>query len=126
VLVRAFQSLLSLVLTRAEFATVELSLARAQFVRWLLLALGASVFAVLGLIALSATIAVALWDRYGWVPVGVLAAVYCLAAALLVLRILDEVAKAPPLLGETFAELAKDRQAVFGRPAAPQDGHDDD
>jgi uncharacterized membrane protein YqjE len=113
VLVRTFQSGLSLLLTRAEFASVELSLVRAQFMRWLLLALGASVLAMLGLIALSALIALLLWDRFGWIPLGLLGLGYCLGAALLVLRIQSEVANAPPLLSETFVELAKDRAALF-------------
>ena len=120
-LVRAFQSALSLLLTRAEFASVELSLVRVQFLRWLVLALAASVFAMLGLIALSAVIALVLWDRFGWVPVGVLAFVYSLLALLLVLRIREEVASAPPLLSQTFAELAKDREAVFGSDATQKD-----
>jgi uncharacterized membrane protein YqjE len=113
-LLLAFRSALSLLLTRAEFANVELSLARAQVMRWLLLALGASVLAMLGLMALSAMIALMLWDRFGWISLGVLAIVYSGAGALLVLHILNEVAKAPPLLAQTFDELAKDREAVFG------------
>jgi uncharacterized membrane protein YqjE len=120
-LVHAFRSALSLLLTRAEFASVELSIARAQVMRWLLLGLGASVLAMLGLVALSAMVTVVLWDRLGWVSLGLLAAVYCLAAVLLVLRIANEVANAPPLLSETFVELAKDREAVFGFTAKSED-----
>jgi uncharacterized membrane protein YqjE len=124
-LARALQSALSLLLARAEFAAVELSLARAQLVRWLLLALGASVLAMLGLIALSATLALLLWERLGWITVGVLAVVYCAGAAALVLRVLREAANASPLLEQTFVELAKDRAAVFGPAIVLEDESDE-
>lgn len=122
---RVFQSALSLLLARAEFAGVELSLARAQLMRWIAFALAASALAMLGLIGLSAVLVLALWDRYGWVPLGVLTALYCLGAAWLGWRVLDEVASTPPLLSQTFDELAKDRIAVFGAPAATRDGADE-
>jgi uncharacterized membrane protein YqjE len=113
-LVRALASAVALLLTRAEFASVELSIARAQAMRWLLMALGACVLAMLGLIALSAVIALSLWERFGWMPAAVLAVAYCAGAALLVGRLLQELGSAPPLLSQTFAELAKDRDALFG------------
>lgn len=112
-LLRLLRSALGLALTRAEFASVELSLARAQLMRWLLLALAAAVLGMLGLIALSALIVLVFWDRYGWVPVGLLAILYVGAAGWLLLRVLEEVAVAPPLLEQTFAELARDREAVL-------------
>jgi uncharacterized membrane protein YqjE len=113
---RAAHSALALLVTRAEFASVELSLAREQAMRWLLMALTASVLAMLGLIALSAALVVALWDRFGWYAVAALALLYCASAAVLVARLLYEVAHAPPLLAQTFAELAQDRAALQGRP----------
>jgi uncharacterized membrane protein YqjE len=123
--VRVFQSALSLALARAEFAAVELSLARSQAMRWVLLALGASVLALLGLIALSAFVVALLWDRYGWWPVGLLGLLYCAGAAWLAWRVLSDIANAPPLLAETFAELARDRAAVFGHDQAPEGGQDE-
>ncbi len=114
-------SVLALLLTRAEFASVELSLARAQILRWLLSALVACVLAMLGLIALSAMIVAALWERLGWYSVALLAVLYCASAALLVARLLREAATLPPLLAETFAELAKDRDAIFGASGTVQD-----
>jgi uncharacterized membrane protein YqjE len=110
---RLLRSALALLLTRAEFASVELSLARAQLMRWLLFALVAAVFAMLGLIAASAFIVFVLWDRFGWVPVGALAVLYGGAALWLVLRVVQEIGAAPPLLEQTFAELARDRDAIF-------------
>jgi uncharacterized membrane protein YqjE len=114
VLLRAANSAFALLLTRAEFASVELSLARERLLGWLLAALAAGVLAVLGLIALSATIVIALWDRFGWYTAAALAILYGGATALLVGRLLHALATAPPLLAQTFAELAKDRDALRG------------
>lgn len=118
---RVASSALALLLTRAEFAGVELSLAREQALRWLLAALGASVLAMLSLITLSATIVIVLWDRFGWYSAAMLALLYCGAAALLVIRLLHELATSPPLFAETFAELAKDRDALCGELSSPDD-----
>ncbi len=122
--IRAFQSALSLVLVRAEFAAVELSLARAQAMRWLLLSLAACVLALLGLVALSGFLVALLWDRYGWVPLGVLGLLYSLGAGWLAGRVWRDINGAAPLLSETFAELARDRAAVFGADTAGRDERD--
>lgn len=112
--VRVLHSALSLVLVRGEFAAVELSLARAQVMRWVLIALGASILALLGLFALSAFVVALIWDRFGWLPILALGLLYCLGAAGLLWWVLNDIARAPPLLSQTFAELARDRTAVFG------------
>ena len=109
---RAGQSLLALALARAEFASVELTLAAQSALRWLILALATCVVAMLALIALSAAVVVALWDHFSWYPLGVLALLYCGATALLVGWLLRSVATARPLLSQTFAELAKDGAAI--------------
>ncbi|SPE28418.1 putative Membrane protein [Burkholderiales bacterium] len=118
---RAGISALALLLARAEFASIELSIAREQAVRWLLTALAACVLSMLGLIALSAVVALALWDRYGWYTVAVLAVLYCASAVMLVVRLLKEVEASPPLLSSTFAELAKDRDVLTSVVAPTQD-----
>ncbi len=122
---RAARALLSLVLARAEFASAELTLAVQDALRWLLAALGACVLAMLGLVALSAVLVVALWERCGWYTLAVLALLYCAATAILVLRLLRALAQARPLLAETIAELARDGAAIR-RGAAPPESTDDD
>jgi uncharacterized membrane protein YqjE len=109
---RAGQSVLALALARAEFASVELTIAAQAGLRWLLVALAACVIAMLALIALSATIVIALWSQFGWYPLAALALLYCLATALLVGWLLRSLASARPLLWQTLAEIAKDGAAI--------------
>lgn len=108
----AAESLLALALARLEFASVELTLAAQSALRWLLVALATCVIAMLALIALSAVVVVALWDRFSWYPLAALALVYCAATALLVGGLLASLARARPLLSQTFAELARDGAAI--------------
>ena len=115
---RAGQSLLALALARAQFASVELTLAAQAGLRWLLVALATCVIAMLALIALSAVVVVALWDRFSWYPLAALALLYCGSTALLAGWLMRSVATAQPLLSQTFAELAKDGAAIR-RSAAP-------
>jgi uncharacterized membrane protein YqjE len=122
---RAGQSLLALVLARAEFASVELTLAVQSALRWLLVALATCVIAILALIALSAAVVVALWEHFGWYPLAVLAVLYCASTTLLVGWLLRSVAAARPLLSDTFAELAKDGAAIRSSTTMPEGAGDD-
>ena len=125
---RAGQSLLALALARAEFASVELTLAAQAALRWLLVALATCVIAMLALIALSAVVVVALWDHFSWYPLAALALLYCGATAVLAGWLLRSIATAPPLLSQTFAELAKDGAAIrrSATPAASESGEGED
>ena len=118
----ALASACSLLLVRAEFAAAELSEAGASALRWLLIGLLASALLMLALAAVTATIVLALWERLGWYPMGVLALIYAGAAWWVVVRLLRQIRASPPLLSRTFAELAKDREALFGREDAASQG----
>jgi len=107
-----------LLLSRAEFASLELAEARVQFVRWLVLALLTTASLVLALIAASALFVVLLWPTLGWVALGIVLLAYALAALVLGLRLRREIAEAPPPLSETLRQLAQDRDA-FARREAP-------
>lgn len=104
-----------LLVTRAEFAALELAQARAQVVSWLALALAASVLAMLFLMALTAAIVLALWPLWGWTTLVPVALVFLLGALVLAQRLRREVREAPPLLAETLGELSKDREALRPR-----------
>jgi uncharacterized membrane protein YqjE len=121
---RALAAGSSLLLLRAEFAVAELSEAGTTAMRWVVTALIAFALLIVAVGAVSATIVLALWDRWGWYPMGVLAALYAGAALFLVSRLLREIRTRPPMLAQTFAELAKDREALFGGDpgAAPDAG----
>lgn len=104
-----------LLLSRAEFASLELAEARVQLLRWLALALLATSLLVLALIAASALFVVLLWPLLDWVALLLVVLAYALGAAILCLRLRREVAQAPPPLSETLRQLAQDREA-FARP----------
>jgi uncharacterized membrane protein YqjE len=105
----------SLLLARAEFAAAELTQAGATALRWLLTVLLASALLIMALVALSAAIVLALWERLGWYSLGLLTLIYAGVACFLVIRLVREIRASPALLAQTFAELAKDREALFGR-----------
>ncbi len=104
----------ALLLSRAEFASVELAQARAQLLRWFMLALAGALLALLAAVAASAWLVVALWEHAGWITLAALAAVFAAAAGWVLLRLRSEVRNAPPLLAQTLQELAKDRDALAG------------
>ena len=117
---RLAASATSLMLTRAEFASLELAQARLQLMRWLGLALAAAMLGMLGLIALSATVVVVLWPAFGWATLAGLAVAYVVVTFWLVRRLQREVQAAPPLLEQTLVELARDREAFLGSPSAAE------
>lgn len=112
---------INLLLSRAEFASMELAQTRAQLLRWFALALFAMVLVLLVLIAGSALLTVALWPRYGWITLAVLVAVYALGAWLVLFKLSAEIAAAPPLLSETLRELSNDRDVFVARARAAAD-----
>ncbi len=105
----------NLLLSRAEFASLELAQTRAQIVRWLaLLALG-MLLLLLALIVGSALLAVVLWPHYGWVTLAVLFGVYAIGAWMVFGKLTGEVSAAPPVLSETLRELSNDRDVFVSR-----------
>lgn len=103
----------ALITARAEFASVELGLVRAQLVRWLLLALLALLLGLLGLITLTALVAMMLWPLIGSAALLLPALAYLAGAGWVMHRLMREVDDAPPLLSETLQELARDREALL-------------
>ena len=119
---RAARAGWSLLLTRAEFAAVELTQAGANALRWVLAALATAALATLTLAALTATIVLVLWERMGWYSIGILALIYAGLTGFAVHRLLRELYTRRPLLEQTLTELAKDREALFGH--SPDAGAD--
>jgi uncharacterized membrane protein YqjE len=103
----------NLLLSRAEFASLELAQTRAQLIRWFVLALIAMTLALLALIAGSALLTVVLWPRYGWITLAVLFAIYVIGAWWVFRILTAEVSAAPPVLSETLRELSNDRAAFL-------------
>jgi uncharacterized membrane protein YqjE len=114
---RAARAASSLLLARAEFAAVELTQTGAEALHWLLWALAATALLALTLIAATATIVLALWDRLGWLSLGFLTLAYAGLTGYLIVRLRRELHRGRPLLAQTLAELSKDREALFGHSA---------
>ncbi len=111
---------LRLVTLRVALAADELDAARLQWLRWLALVLGFVALAALALLTLGAGFAAAFWPQFGWPVLLIVAAVYALAAAWVLHRLVGEVRAAPPLLDLTRHELDKDLRVVrAGTVAAP-------
>ncbi len=105
----------NLLLSRAEFASLELAQTRAQILRWFTLSLLVMVLFLLTLIIGSALLTVALWPQLGWITLAILLAVYTLGAVLVLLKLMGEVAAAPPVLSQTLQELSNDRDVFVVR-----------
>lgn len=115
----------SLLLSRAEFASVELAQARAQLLRWFLFVVGILLLALLGLLFATGLFVIALWPVLGGVALLLPAVLYLSGAIILYRKLQREVADAPPLLSQTLQELSRDRDAFRGRDAgepAPRAG----
>ena len=111
---RAARAASALLLARAEFATVELAQSGADALHWLLWALGATALLALTLIAGTAAVVLALWPQCGWYSLGLLTLVYAGITGYLLYRLRRALHARPPLLDQTLAELAKDREALLG------------
>ena len=107
----------TLMLTRARFAAVELTQTSADALHWLLWALGATALVVLTLMLATAAIVLALWPWLGWVSLALLTLAYAAVTGYVVYRLWRALHARPPLLAQTMAELAKDREALFGHGA---------
>ena len=114
VLGKAAKAASSLLLTRAEFAAVELTQNATDALRWILWALAATALLALTLIAATATIVALLWPWLGWIALGLLTLTYAIATAYLLYRLHRALQSRRPLLAQTLAELSKDREALFG------------
>lgn len=117
-------ALVTLLLSRAEFASLELAEARTRFLRWIVLALLGAILTMLALMVASALLTVALWPRFGWGTLAALAVVYAVLALWVFRTLAVEHASTPPLLSETLRELASDRDAVFAGRARRDEGGD--
>jgi len=110
----------ALAMLRLELAGVELAQARAQFVRWIAMALAIAAFGLLAVGCLSALLVVVAGERYVVAVLGSLALAYAAAVLMLALRLRAEIEAAPALLEATLEELRKDREALTAlRPPAP-------
>jgi uncharacterized membrane protein YqjE len=117
-----FAHALALLATRGELAALELQDARDRVIRWALLGLVAGALLVAALLTFSLWVAAVFWDGPRGIALAVVVVVYGAAAFVLMRTIRREAASTPPLLAQTRAELAKDRDALRAHPQRPADG----
>lgn len=111
---RVSTAALNLLLSRAEFASLELAEARVQLLRWFLRGLLAMLLVVFAVATATALFVALLWPHIGpWSLLG-FAVLYAGIALGLLGGLKREIDAAPPPLAETLRQLAEDRRAIFG------------
>ncbi|MGO4808015.1 phage holin family protein [Cupriavidus sp. 2MCAB6] len=105
-------SLVAMVQTRLELASVELAEERARLIKMALLACFGLVFFGLALVTLTVLIAILFWDTYRWQALCVLVACYLTACAACLAFARHLARNAPPLFEATLAEIDKDREIL--------------
>lgn len=111
---RVSTAALNLLLSRAEFASLELAEARVQLLRWFLRGLLAMLLVVFAVATATALLVALLWPHVGpWSLLG-FAVLYAGIALGLLGGLRREIDAAPPPLAETLRQLAEDRRAIFG------------
>lgn len=107
-------SLLAMVQTRAELASVELQEEAQRALRYLVLSLAALFLAAMTVILITFFVILLFWDENPLTAVAVLAVLYGAGAILLMAKVKSEVSSRPALLAQTLAELRKDVDCMRG------------
>lgn len=118
---RVLQHVGRLLLLRGELAAEELALARRQWIGWLATALAAFALMMAALIALSAWLTLALWDRLGAATPAILALLFGLAAVFVLRTLQKSAGSAAAPLAHTRAALREDYEALASALAHERD-----
>jgi hypothetical protein len=110
-----------LLLLRADLAAEEMAAARRLWVGWLAMVLAAFALTVVALVAVGAWLTLVLWERFGALTPGVLAALFGLAAVLLLRAVLRSADAAPSPLARTRTALREDYDALASAIAQERD-----
>ena len=111
---RVSTAALNLLMSRAEFASLELAEARVQLLRWFLRGLLAMLLIVFAVATATALLVALLWPQLGpWSLLG-FAVLYAGIALGMLGGLKREIDTAPAPLAETLRQLAEDRRAIFG------------
>ncbi|MDF3833613.1 phage holin family protein [Cupriavidus basilensis] len=105
-------SLVAMVQTRLELASVELAEERSRLMKMALLACFGLVFFGLAMVTLTVLITIVFWDTYRWQAMGALVAIYLAACAVCLAFARHLMRNAPPLFEATLAEIDKDREIL--------------
>lgn len=108
---RLIGSVFAILQTRLELIGIELAEEKDRLIGVLFLGLAAMMFAMLGLIALTALVAITFWDTtYRWEALAGLTVVYALAAVFCALKARRGLHHGPVVFEATLHEFEKDRE----------------
>ncbi|CAG2127571.1 phage holin family protein [Cupriavidus plantarum] len=105
-------SIVSMLQTRLELASVELAEERARLMKVALLACFALAFFSMALMTFTLLIVILFWETYRWQAILAIVLFYIVAAGLCLLVARNKLRHAPPLFEATLAELDKDREML--------------
>lgn len=114
---RASGTALSIFQSRLELATLELSMARRQLMQSAGLGLLALLLLVVGLVTLSISVVLLLWDRAGVMGLVGMGVIYLVVAVIMILKVRSMILCHPGLLHETNSELQRDAAMLRGAPS---------
>jgi uncharacterized membrane protein YqjE len=107
-----FGSLVAMVQTRLELASVEFAEERSRLMKVGLLACFGLVFFGIALVTFTALIAILFWDTYRWQALVALVVTYLVLSAGCLATARHLVRNAPPMFEATLAEIDKDRETL--------------
>lgn len=105
-------TLVAMVQTRVELASVELQEEAQRMLRYLVLSLMALFLAAMTVVLVTFFVILLFWEQHPLLATGLLASVYAIGALLLMSKVKSEIRAKPALLASTLAELKKDAECV--------------
>jgi len=102
----------SIAQTRLELISVDVKIARTQFISLLVMIVSALFFLFFGLVMLALLIVIYSWESDRMMALGLLAGTFLSIGLILALFIMQSLRSMPKLFEASIAELAKDREAL--------------
>ena len=102
----------SIAQTRLELISVDVKIARTQFISLLVMIVSALFFLFFGLVMLALLIVIYSWESDRMMALGLLAGTFLSIGLILALLIMQSLRTMPKLFEASIAELAKDREAL--------------
>ena len=126
-LASAGAELATLLRTRVELLALEFAKERSRLLRSVLLALGALLFGLLGLLVFSVWIALLFWStEYRYLSIALLALVYVLIAVVFIVKLRNQVRRGGPPFAASVEVLSQDLEMLRAAclKAPPHDASD--
>jgi uncharacterized membrane protein YqjE len=102
----------SIAQTRLELISVDVQIARTQFISLLVMIVSALFFLFFGLVMLALLIVIYSWESDRMMALGLLTSAFLMIGCILALLIMQSLRTMPKLFEASIAELAKDREAL--------------